>query len=157
MQTQLHMIPTISARSTFLCASAVLQNHPHPVVRSHAIFALQQLHMFSPAYVDLSSLVPLLCKLLASQHVVLRRSAVSSLRQFAQREATEICVYASTVDWCDVEAAADTPSSSMAGTSGIEQDGDSQGLGIIRLNYQLGESLKNKRNFFRAIRAPDFS
>ena len=57
------------ARTSFLCAAAVLQNHPDPVVRSQSIQALQQLHMFNPSSVDLSSLVPYLCHLLSSDQV----------------------------------------------------------------------------------------
>eukprot|EP00095_Tigriopus_kingsejongensis_P009914 maker-scaffold1364_size45483-snap-gene-0.13 protein:Tk09914 transcript:maker-scaffold1364_size45483-snap-gene-0.13-mRNA-1 annotation:"heat repeat-containing protein 5b" len=94
------------ARSSFLCAVAILQNHPHPVVQAEAIQCLQQLHMFAqppgpsrrgPAPVDLAILVPTLCKLLRSSHLILRQSAVSCLRQFAQREAKEVCEQAMTL------------------------------------------------------------
>ena len=47
-----------------------------------------------PAIVDLSVLVPTLCRLLKSTHLVLRQSAVACLRQFAQREAKEVCEHA---------------------------------------------------------------
>ena len=49
------------------------------------------------AIVDLSVLVPTLCRLLRSSHLVLRQSAVSCLRQFAQREAKEVCEHAMTM------------------------------------------------------------
>ena len=73
----------------------------------------------------------MLCKLLASQHFVLRRSAVSCLRQFAQREAAEICGYASTLDFSEAEEMSTTPA----------DDGvDNESLVIIRLNYQSGKA-----------------
>ena len=43
---------------------------------------------------DLATLVPTLCRLLRSSHLVLRQSAVACLRQFAQREAKEVCEHA---------------------------------------------------------------
>uniref|UniRef100_A0A7N8XJN0 HEAT repeat-containing protein 5B n=1 Tax=Mastacembelus armatus TaxID=205130 RepID=A0A7N8XJN0_9TELE len=59
-----------------------------------AISCLQQLHMFAPRHVNLSSLVPCLCVHLCSSHLLLRRAAVACLRQLAQREAAEVCEYA---------------------------------------------------------------
>jgi hypothetical protein len=44
--------------------------------------------------IDLSVLVPTLCHMLRSPHLVLRQSAVACLRQLAQREAREVCVHA---------------------------------------------------------------
>ncbi|TRY62849.1 hypothetical protein TCAL_08197 [Tigriopus californicus] len=94
------------ARSSFLCAVAMLQNHPHPVVQAEAIQCLQQLHMFAqppgpsrqgPAPVDLAVLVPVLVRYLRSSHLILRQSAVSCFRQFAQREAKEVCEQAMTL------------------------------------------------------------
>lgn len=85
--------------------------------------------MFSPSSVDLSSLVPYLCRLLASNHSVLRRSAVSSLRQFAQREAAEVCSYAA--------AAVDLLTEAEDGA--VTDDHGDGGVVTIRLNYQLGE------------------
>lgn len=49
------------ARSSFLCACAALQGHPEPVVQAEATACLQQLHLFAPKHVNLSSLVPTLC------------------------------------------------------------------------------------------------
>ncbi len=37
----------LSVRSSFLCACAILQSHPHPVIQAEAITCLQQLHMFA--------------------------------------------------------------------------------------------------------------
>ena len=53
--------------------------------------------MFASQAVNLAELVPNLCKLLKSSHLVLRQSAVSCLRQFAQREAKEVCEHAMTL------------------------------------------------------------
>ncbi|GAB6024418.1 hypothetical protein CHUAL_009582 [Chamberlinius hualienensis] len=86
-----------TARSSFLCVCAVLQEHPDPLVQSEAIACLQQLHMFAPRHVNLSSLVPALCRNLSSSHLLLRRAAVSCLRQLVQREAKEVCEHATSV------------------------------------------------------------
>lgn len=101
-----------------------MQDHSDSLVQAAAISCLQQLHMFAPRHVNLSSLVPCLCvsrnefqaarKLallclhlntlflpycgaqvhLSSSHLLLRRAAVACLRQLAQREAAEVCEYA---------------------------------------------------------------
>ena len=53
---------TISAaRSSFLCACAIMQDHQDPLVQAEATGCLQQLHLFAPRHVNLSSLVPTLC------------------------------------------------------------------------------------------------
>ncbi|XP_019760374.2 HEAT repeat-containing protein 5B isoform X2 [Dendroctonus ponderosae] len=83
------------ARSSFLCACAALQGHPEPVVQAEATACLQQLHLFAPKHVNLSSLVPTLCRALSSDHLLLRKAAISCLRQLAQREAKEVCDLAS--------------------------------------------------------------
>ncbi|QQP56837.1 Uncharacterized protein FKW44_001638, partial [Caligus rogercresseyi] len=85
-----------AARSSILVACSILQNHGHSIVEAVAISSLQQLQMFAPSHVDLARLVPHLCQLLCSNHFVLRASAVSCLRQFAQREAKEVCHHALT-------------------------------------------------------------
>jgi HEAT repeat-containing protein 5 len=82
-------------------------------VQAEATACLQQLHLFAPRHVNLSTLVPTLCvrislvslrilvfikvvlqKMLSSSHLLLRKAAVSCLRQLAQREAKEVCEYA---------------------------------------------------------------
>uniref|UniRef100_A0A8C4LEW8 HEAT repeat-containing protein 5B n=1 Tax=Equus asinus asinus TaxID=83772 RepID=A0A8C4LEW8_EQUAS len=94
---------TISTiRSSCLVGCAITQDHSDSLVQAAAISCLQQLHMFAPRHVNLSSLVPSLCvsiKLfhsvhLCSSHLLLRRAAVACLRQLAQREAAEVCEYA---------------------------------------------------------------
>lgn len=81
-------------RSSFLCACAIMQSHFDPLVQAEATGCLQQLHLFAPRHVNLSSLVPSLCKTLASNYLMLRKAAVSCLRQLAQREAKEVCEHA---------------------------------------------------------------
>ncbi|CAH0385852.1 unnamed protein product [Bemisia tabaci] len=79
------------ARTSFLCACEIMQGHYHPLVQAEAISCLQQLHLFAPRHVNLSSLVPTLCVTLFSKHLLLRKAAVACLRQLAQREAKQIC------------------------------------------------------------------
>lgn len=115
---------TISTiRSSCLVGCAIMQDHSDSLVQAAAISCLQQLHMFAPRHVNLSSLVPCLCVShneltakcapviilmltpvsplycglqvhLSSSHLLLRRAAVACLRQLAQREAAEVCEYA---------------------------------------------------------------
>ncbi|XP_061083736.1 HEAT repeat-containing protein 5B isoform X2 [Conger conger] len=81
-------------RSSCLVGCAIMQDHSDSLVQAAAISCLQQLHMFAPRHVNLSSLVPCLCVHLCSSHLLLRRAAVACLRQLAQREAAEVCEYA---------------------------------------------------------------
>ncbi|XP_056147320.1 HEAT repeat-containing protein 5B [Lampris incognitus] len=86
---------TISTiRSSCLVGCAIMQDHSDSLVQAAAISCLQQLHMFAPRHVNLSSLVPCLCVHLCSSHLLLRRASVACLRQLAQREAAEVCEYA---------------------------------------------------------------
>uniref|UniRef100_A0A8D8UIW2 HEAT repeat-containing protein 5A n=1 Tax=Cacopsylla melanoneura TaxID=428564 RepID=A0A8D8UIW2_9HEMI len=85
------------ARSSFLCACTMMQDHDDPSVQAEAISCLQQLHLFAPRHVNLSSLVPTLCRTLSSSHLLLRKAAVSCLRQLTQREAKEVCEHALTL------------------------------------------------------------
>ena len=84
-----------AARSSFLCACAVLQGHFHPVVQAESVACLQQLHLFSPPDTQLemaasAAVPPMLYRSLRSPHLVLRQAAVACLRQLAQREAKEV-------------------------------------------------------------------
>ena len=74
-----------------MTACSVMQNHPDALVRSEAIYCLQQLHIFAPNFLNLSLFIPQLCKTLFSKHLLLRRASVACLRQLAQREAKEVC------------------------------------------------------------------
>ena len=48
-------------RSSCLVGCAITQDHSDSLVQAAAISCLQQLHMFAPRHVNLSSLVPSLC------------------------------------------------------------------------------------------------
>lgn len=91
-------------RSSFLCACAIMQAHYDPLVQAEATGCLQQLHLFAPRHVNLSSLVPQLCRTLSSNYLMLRKAAVSCLRQLAQREAREVCEHASILMGADETA-----------------------------------------------------
>ncbi|MCL4124784.1 UNVERIFIED_CONTAM: hypothetical protein GTU68_043849 [Idotea baltica] len=84
----------VMARSSLLCGCGLVQEHYDPTVQAEAITCLQQMHMFAPRHVNLSSLVPVLVNKLSSRHLLLRRAAVSCLRQLSQREAWEVCEHA---------------------------------------------------------------
>ncbi|XP_022214446.2 HEAT repeat-containing protein 5B isoform X2 [Drosophila obscura] len=84
-------------RGSFLCSAALLQAHADPLVQAEAIGCLQQLHLFACKSLQLDSLVPTLVKMLASNYFILRKAAVSCLRQLAHREAKEVCELALTI------------------------------------------------------------
>lgn len=86
-----------TARSSLLCACAIMQAHSDPLVQAEATGCLQQLHLFAPRHVNLSTLVPSLCKTLTSNYLMLRKAAVSCLRQLTTREAKEVCEHAMTL------------------------------------------------------------
>ena len=86
-------------RNVFINACAVLgQPTNHSTLKAESIAGLQQLHMFAPNAVNLAILVPVLCENLSSPHWILRKSSVSCLRQFAQREAGTMCDIAKALD-----------------------------------------------------------
>ncbi|NXX91465.1 HTR5A protein, partial [Centropus bengalensis] len=86
---------TVSAlRTSCLLGCAVMQDNPDCLVQAQAISCLQQLHMFAPRHVNLSSLVGCLCVNLCSSYLLLRRAVVACLRQLVQREAAEVSEYA---------------------------------------------------------------
>ena len=70
---------------------SVMQNHPDSLVQSEATACMQQLHLFAPNFLNLSTFVPQLCTTLLSGHLLLRRASVACLRQLAQREAKDVC------------------------------------------------------------------
>ena len=88
---------TALARWSLLCGCGLVQQHSDPLVQAEAVTCLQQMHMFAPRHVNLSSLVPMLVQKLSSTHLLLRRAAVSCLRQLAQREAWEVCHHVETI------------------------------------------------------------
>jgi HEAT repeat-containing protein 5 len=83
-----------SIRSNILCACAIMQAHSDPLVQAEAVGCLQQLHLFAPKFVNLSSLVPTLCRTLSSNYLILRKAAISCLRQLTTREAREVTEHA---------------------------------------------------------------
>jgi hypothetical protein len=92
LQTNTNYISIL--RSSCLTASSLLQMHMEPIVQAEAIQALQQLHLFAPRHVNLSTLVPELIKALKCRDLSLRRACVSCLRQLSQREAREVSEHA---------------------------------------------------------------
>ncbi|XP_056402001.1 HEAT repeat-containing protein 5A isoform X2 [Hyla sarda] len=86
-----------SQRNYCLLACSVMQENPDCLVQAQGISCLQQLHMFAPKHVNLSSLVPTLCVHLCSSHLILRRAVLACLRQLAQREAAEVSEHAMTM------------------------------------------------------------
>uniref|UniRef100_A0A452QYC9 HEAT repeat containing 5A n=1 Tax=Ursus americanus TaxID=9643 RepID=A0A452QYC9_URSAM len=86
---------SISAlRTSCLLGCAVMQDNPDCLVQAQAISCLQQLHMFAPRHVNLSSLVSCLCVNLCSPYLLLRRAVLACLRQLVQREAAEVSGHA---------------------------------------------------------------
>ncbi|XP_052041834.1 HEAT repeat-containing protein 5A isoform X3 [Apodemus sylvaticus] len=81
-------------RTSCLLGCAVMQDHPGCLVQAQAISCLQQLHMFAPQHVNLSSLVSCLCVNLCSPYLLLRRAVLACLRQLVQREAAEVSEHA---------------------------------------------------------------
>uniref|UniRef100_A0A6Q2ZJQ7 HEAT repeat-containing protein 5B n=1 Tax=Esox lucius TaxID=8010 RepID=A0A6Q2ZJQ7_ESOLU len=101
---------TISTiRSSCLVGCAIMQDHSDSLVQAAAISCLQQLHMFAPRHVNLSSLVPCLCVHLCSSHLLLRRASVACLRQLVQREAAEVCEYAMSLDSTHISMLTSSP------------------------------------------------
>ncbi|XP_054989040.1 HEAT repeat-containing protein 5A isoform X2 [Sorex araneus] len=95
-----------SLRTSCLLGCAVMQDDPNCLVQAQAISCLQQLHMFAPRYVNLSSLVSCLCEILldnsllvnlCSPYLLLRRAVLACLRQLVQREAAEVSEHAITL------------------------------------------------------------
>ncbi|XP_029807153.1 HEAT repeat-containing protein 5A isoform X9 [Suricata suricatta] len=90
-------------RTSCLLGCAVMQDNPDCLVQAQAIYCLQQLHMFAPRHVNLSSLVSCLCEILldnsvlvnlCSPYLLLRRAVLACLRQLVQREAAEVSEHA---------------------------------------------------------------
>ncbi|XP_061467578.1 HEAT repeat-containing protein 5A isoform X4 [Rhineura floridana] len=90
-------------RASCLLGCAVMQDNPDCLVQAQAISCLQQLHMFAPRHVNLSSLVRCLCEILlensvlvnlSSSYLLLRRAVLACLHQLVQREAAEVSEHA---------------------------------------------------------------
>ena len=76
----------VSLRMSCTVSCSILQGHPDSLVQAEAISCLQQLHMFAPKHVNLSSLIPHLYEGLSSPHLLLRRAVVACFRQLSQKE-----------------------------------------------------------------------
>ncbi|XP_064600027.1 HEAT repeat-containing protein 5B-like isoform X2 [Liolophura sinensis] len=96
-ELQLNSASKATARLYCLVCCAIMQDHTDSLVQAEAISCLQQLHMFAPRHVNLTTLVPHLCATLKSSHLLLRRAAVACLRQLATREAREVIEHALTL------------------------------------------------------------
>ena len=88
IQTETEVIKT--TRGYLLLACHLMQVNGDPRIQTQAFQCLQQLHMFAPRHVNLSSVVPTLCHGLESEHMFLRRACLSCLHQLAQIEAKEV-------------------------------------------------------------------
>lgn len=113
-----------TARSSLLVACSIMQDHGDALVQTEAISCLQQLHMFAPRHVNLSSLVPVLCSALNCPHLLLRRAAVACLRQLSQREAREVCEHASS--WAKENTAVNSGNNGKGSVGGSSQQQQQQ-------------------------------
>ncbi|KAK7506949.1 hypothetical protein BaRGS_00001800 [Batillaria attramentaria] len=115
-ELQMNTGAVATARLSCLVCCAIMQDHPDSLVQAEAIACLQQLHMFAPRHVNLNTLVPHLCDILSSSHLLLRRAAVACLRQLVTREAKEVSAMALTL----AGEGKDGRSSSNISESGLE-------------------------------------
>uniref|UniRef100_A0A3Q3MD77 HEAT repeat-containing protein 5B n=1 Tax=Labrus bergylta TaxID=56723 RepID=A0A3Q3MD77_9LABR len=86
---------TISTiRSSCLVGCAIMQDHSDSLVQAAAISCLQQLHMFAPRHVNLSSLVPCLCApvQLSPAAASCRRGVPETALQSIMALTTPLCV-----------------------------------------------------------------
>ncbi|XP_013365834.1 PREDICTED: HEAT repeat-containing protein 5A isoform X2 [Chinchilla lanigera] len=102
-ELQVNSTSVSTLRTSCLLGCAVMQDNPDCLVQAQAICCLQQLHMFTPRHVNLSSLVSCLCEILldnsmlvnlCSPYLLLRRAVLACLRQLVQREAAEVSEHA---------------------------------------------------------------
>ncbi|XP_005377017.1 PREDICTED: HEAT repeat-containing protein 5A isoform X4 [Chinchilla lanigera] len=93
-ELQVNSTSVSTLRTSCLLGCAVMQDNPDCLVQAQAICCLQQLHMFTPRHVNLSSLVSCLCVNLCSPYLLLRRAVLACLRQLVQREAAEVSEHA---------------------------------------------------------------
>jgi hypothetical protein len=77
-------------RSSFLIVCSMLIDHPDVLTQSEGIYCIQQLHLFAPRFVQLDNLVSMVCSLINSPHLVLRKAGLSTLCQLLQREAKQV-------------------------------------------------------------------
>ncbi|CAH8837758.1 unnamed protein product [Trichobilharzia szidati] len=82
-----------SVRHSCLLCCLIMRDSPDALLQAEGVACLQQLHMFAPMHVKLAGLVPELQASLTSSHLVLRRAALSCLRQLSQKEAMDLYGY----------------------------------------------------------------
>ena len=78
-------------RNACLTTCAVMQTHADSMIRCEAIQCLQEMHLFASKYVDLRMLVPYLVTALVSKDFLVRKVAVSCMRQLCQKDSVEVC------------------------------------------------------------------
>ncbi|TNN08810.1 HEAT repeat-containing protein isoform 2 [Schistosoma japonicum] len=79
-----------SVRHSCLLCCTIMRDSSDPLLQAEGIACLQQLHVFAPMHVKLAGLVPELQTSVISSHLVLRRAALSCLRQLSQKEALDL-------------------------------------------------------------------
>ncbi|CAI5452193.1 unnamed protein product [Caenorhabditis angaria] len=77
-------------RTSLLAACAIQLGHNDSFIQAEAVLGLQQMHLFAPRYVHMNQLVCDICVFLSSPHLVIRKQAVSCLRQLVQQESKEV-------------------------------------------------------------------
>ena len=77
-------------RLACLTTCTVMQLHSDSMIRAESIQCLQQLHLFASKYVSLEQLVPFLLENLLSKGFLLRKVAISCLRQLCQKDSVAI-------------------------------------------------------------------
>jgi len=78
-------------RAACMTTCTVMQTHNDSMIRCEAIQCLQEMHLFASAYVNLKILVPYLVSSLVSKDFLVRKVAVSCLRQLCQKDSIEVC------------------------------------------------------------------
>jgi HEAT repeat-containing protein 5 len=78
-------------RLACLTTCTVMQIHSDSMIRAESIQCLQQLHLFASKHVSLPNLVPYLLENILSKEFLLRKVAVSCLRQLCQKDSLEVC------------------------------------------------------------------
>ena len=78
-------------RDVCLTTCHVMKIHSDSMIRAEAIKCLQELHLFASKYVKLENLVPYLLDSLVSKDFLLRKVAISCLRQLCQKDSRDVC------------------------------------------------------------------
>ncbi|THD24378.1 HEAT repeat-containing protein [Fasciola hepatica] len=84
----------VSARHSCLLCCRIMQDSSDVLLQAEAVNCLQRLHMFAAPHAHLVGLLPELQVYLSSPHLLLRRAAVSYMRQISQKEADKLYISA---------------------------------------------------------------